>query len=308
MTTRTAGLPRRWVSNAIAESPLVTALLIACLIHLFLILGLRLVSPKVNSDLQTLPPLEVMVLQWGPSNEQPEVTDTSTQADRVVGDAKQILAGDEEPSVELVPEIPGFDPKSVLRESPSTPVLPTLSGPTGLGPVAAESRSLPELPQLLEAPSRESEPPRVDAAEILASRNLEIDELTAKIRHDSTAHRRRRKAISAHTREYKYANYLEAWRRKVERMGNLNYPQEAKRRKMYGNLTLLVAIRADGSIEQVRVLHSSGFDLLDEAAIKIVELAAPFSPFPPDIRAETDVLDITRTWRFLSNNRLGWER
>ncbi len=76
---------------------------------------------------------------------------------------------------------------------------------------------------------------------------------------------------------------------------------------MYGNLILHVAVRADGSIEHVRVLRSSGFEVLDEAAVKIVELAAPFAPFPPDIRAETDVLDITRTWQFLSNNRLGWE-
>jgi protein TonB len=76
---------------------------------------------------------------------------------------------------------------------------------------------------------------------------------------------------------------------------------------MYGNLILHVAVRADGNIERVRVLRSSGFDLLDEAAVKIVELAAPYAPFPPDIRAEADVLDITRTWQFLSSNRLGWE-
>ena len=91
-------------------------------------------------------------------------------------------------------------------------------------------------------------------------------------------------------------------------MGNLNYPEEAKRRKLYGNLTLQVALRADGSVERVRVLRSSGFDLLDEAAVRIVELAAPFSPFPPAIRAKSDILDITRTWRFLGNNRLDRKR
>ena len=76
---------------------------------------------------------------------------------------------------------------------------------------------------------------------------------------------------------------------------------------MYGSLILHTALRADGSIERVHVLRSSGFEVLDEAAVKIVELAAPFAPFPPDIRADTDILDITRTWQFLSNNRLGWE-
>ena len=76
---------------------------------------------------------------------------------------------------------------------------------------------------------------------------------------------------------------------------------------MYGTLILHVAVRADGSIEGIRVLRTSGFDVLDEAAIKIVQLSAPFAPFPPDIRSETDVLDITRTWQFLRSNRLGWE-
>ena len=66
-------------------------------------------------------------------------------------------------------------------------------------------------------------------------------------------------------------------------------------------------MRADGSLVQVRILRSSGFDLLDEAAVHIVELAAPYAPFPADIKAETDILDITRTWQFLSSNRLGWK-
>lgn len=165
------------------------------------------------------------------------------------------------------------------------------------------------LPEPLFEPLAEPAQPAVTAAQILASRTTEIAELTARIHHSSVsyANRQRRKAISASTREYKYANYLEAWRRKVERVGNLNYPEEAKRHKMYGTLILHVAVRADGSIEGIRVLRTSGFDVLDEAAISIVELSAPFAPFPPDIRSETDVLDITRTWQFLRSNRLGWE-
>jgi protein TonB len=99
---------------------------------------------------------------------------------------------------------------------------------------------------------------------------------------------------------------MEAWRRKVERIGNLNYPEAAKDQGLYGSLILRVAVRADGSLEAVRVLRSSGQPLLDEAAKQIVELAAPFAPFPPDIAAETDVLDITRTWQFQRNNQLGW--
>lgn len=149
--------------------------------------------------------------------------------------------------------------------------------------------------------------PPLSAATILASRGEEIARLNAKLVEDTAAFasRPRRKAISASTQEYKYASYLEAWRRKVEAIGNLNYPEEARRRKLYGNLILQVGVRADGSLEEIRVLRSSGSTILDEAAVRIVQLAAPFAPFPPDIRRETDFLDITRTWQFLSNDRFG---
>ncbi len=149
--------------------------------------------------------------------------------------------------------------------------------------------------------------PPLSAASILASRGEEIARLNAKLAADAStyASRPRRKAISASTQEYKYASYLETWRRKVEAIGNLNYPEEARRRKLYGNLILQVGVRADGSLEEVRVLRSSGSIILDDAAVRIVHLAAPFAPFPPDIRQETDSLDITRTWQFLTNNHFG---
>jgi protein TonB len=152
-------------------------------------------------------------------------------------------------------------------------------------------------------------PPTVSAADILASRNNEIARLTARINAQTQASRSRarRKAISTSTREYRYASYMEAWRRKVERIGNLNYPSEAREQGLSGNLILHVAVRADGSLEGVRVVRSSGQEVLDQAAVRIVELAAPFAEFPADIAAETDVLDITRTWQFQRDNRLGWD-
>jgi protein TonB len=150
----------------------------------------------------------------------------------------------------------------------------------------------------------------VDAAAILASRGQEIDRLTANLQAKTAAYasRVRRKSVSASTREFRYASYLGAWARKVERIGNLNYPQAARDQRMFGSLILHVAVRSDGSVEQIRVVRSSGYDLLDEAAVRIVELAAPYAPFPPDIAAETDVLDIVRTWQFLRGGGLGWEQ
>jgi protein TonB len=95
---------------------------------------------------------------------------------------------------------------------------------------------------------------------------------------------------------------MDAWRAKVEAIGNLNYPEEAKRRLLTGNLLLDVALNPDGTVNEISLRRSSGHKTLDDAAIRIVELAAPFAPFPPEVRADIDVLHITRTWKF---NELG---
>jgi protein TonB len=92
---------------------------------------------------------------------------------------------------------------------------------------------------------------------------------------------------------------MEAWRAKVERVGNLNYPEAARKQNLSGSLILDVALNADGSINQITIRRSSGQKVLDDAAIRIVELASPFAPFPEQVREETDILHITRTWQFL---------
>ncbi|NKC15373.1 MAG: TonB family protein [Gammaproteobacteria bacterium] len=114
----------------------------------------------------------------------------------------------------------------------------------------------------------------------------------------------RTKQLTSRTREYKYASYMEDWRAKVERIGNLNYPDEARRKRLSGKLTLNVRLTADGSVKRVNVSKSSGQKVLDDAAIRIVRLSAPFAPFPPSFRDEIDYLDIHRTWRFSNTGRL----
>ena len=110
--------------------------------------------------------------------------------------------------------------------------------------------------------------------------------------------------ITANTREYEYAAYEEGWRMKVERVGNLNYPDEARRNKLSGNLLLAVTINVDGSLREVKVRRSSGHKLLDDAAVRIVKMAAPYAPFPDTFRNKQDVLTIVRTWQFSSNSQL----
>ena len=118
--------------------------------------------------------------------------------------------------------------------------------------------------------------------------------------------RPRKKFIGANAAEYRFAQYEDYWRVKVERVGMLNYPPEA-RGKLYGNLRLTVTIRPDGSVEAVELDRSSGLKVLDEAAFKIVRLAARYAPFPPDIRRDTDLLVITRTWFFGQGDKLWTE-
>jgi protein TonB len=102
------------------------------------------------------------------------------------------------------------------------------------------------------------------------------------------------------TSEYRYARYVEDWRARVEKIGNENYPNEA-RGKVYGSLRMTVAVRKDGSVVEAAVDKSSGSPVLDRAARRIVNMAAPFPPFPPDIARDTDVLEITRTWVFTND-------
>jgi protein TonB len=135
---------------------------------------------------------------------------------------------------------------------------------------------------------------------------LEMARLDAQISKSMDSYEKlpKRKFVGARTQEYRYAQYVEDWRSKVERVGNMNYPQQARDQKIYGKLTLTVSIRADGSVESVEINRPSGQRILDAAAMRIVKLAAPYSAFPPDIRKETDVLSITRTWIFTSNDQM----
>ena len=123
---------------------------------------------------------------------------------------------------------------------------------------------------------------------------------------DDYQKRPRKKFIGANAAEYRFAQYEEDWRAKVERWGTVNYPAEA-RGKLYGNLRLTVTIRPDGSVEAVELDRSSGLKVLDAAAFKIVKLAGPFAAFPASIRRDTDLLVITRTWFFGQGDKIWTE-
>jgi len=326
-TSEAARLPRA-LTAPLDGSPsrvLPAALLGAALLHLFLILAVSFEMPQPDRTASADQSLEIVLLKDpGQSTRNPEPDAALSQRSRVGesprGDGVISSPADQPPLPTAPPardefpdppldtppvEPPVEAPPAAAAPPPPTPARPRQARPERLTAAPApKPRPVPEDPSPAVAPVKPA-----DAAGILRSRDQEITRLTESLQARSAAYasRQRRRSVSASTREYRYASYLGAWARKVERIGNVNYPQAAKDQHLYGNLILSVAVRADGSVEQVRVVRSSGYPLLDQAAIRIVELAAPYSPFPPDIAAETDVLDIVRTWQFLRGGKLAWE-
>ena len=152
------------------------------------------------------------------------------------------------------------------------------------------------------ADDRKNDPqptPQVSPGRDLASNALTIARLQGQIDRQTQAYNQRPKKhfFSPRTSTYRYAQYVEDWRQKIEQIGNLNYPEAAKGR-LYGTLVVTVEINADGGVASADIDHSSGQKILDQAALRIVRLAAPYAPFPPDISRDTDVISITRTWSF----------
>ena len=167
-------------------------------------------------------------------------------------------------------------------------------------------RSQKAVPVAPKAPDAPEASPELPTSNEMMQRTLEAMRLEAQIARDMDAYQKRpkRKFVGARAEEYRFARYVEDWRLKVERVGNQNYPEAARAKKLYGSLILTVSIRADGSVEHVEVSKSSGHRILDAAAMRIVEMAAPYATFPPDIRRDTDILHITRTWSFTKGDEL----
>ncbi len=275
-------------------------LFVATAWHAVVILG---VSFSVEKSTKAPPPertLEIMVVQNRTQDKDPDEADFLAQSNQQGGgEEKEVVR----PKTET--PLPSDRPmeKPIGENRPASTPIPPQTQPKRQ---VVTTQTPSEKKTVTTTKKRPPTPKRLNTVQIMAETNREIARLTAQLdrKTEAYAKRPRRKHISASTREYKYANYLDAWKRKVERIGNLNYPEEAKKRRLYGDLMLHVALNPDGTIRSIQVLQSSGHKLLDDAAIRIVKLAAPYAPFPKEIREETDILDITRTWQFLSSNRL----
>lgn len=135
----------------------------------------------------------------------------------------------------------------------------------------------------------------------------EIAQLESEIQESITSYSKRPRKLhinSINAHKYKAASYEAAWQRKVERIGNLNYPGEVRRKKLSGTLVLSVELYADGNLKKIIINRRSGHKIIDDAAVNIVKLAAPFAPLPIELRKDVDILVITRTWQFLNESGL----
>ncbi len=266
--------------------------------HALLILG-------VSFDMDTLfhrdlPMTMEITLVHSTSEEEPEKADYLAQANQ---------KGGGNVAEKMRPSSPVANPRPTEEQGDAEQNLPMATPPPQ--PVAEQVQLMTaDIKSRHKVDNTEQSPkpplPDTPSAAELMSRSREIARLSAEIKQkrQTYAQMPREKYISANTRESKYAAYQDAWRQKVERIGNLNYPDQAKRQKLNGSLLLDVAINPDGSIKNISVERSSGHKVLDDGAIRIVRMAAPFAPLPGEIRKEVDVLHITRVWQFHDDNSL----
>ena len=270
-------------------------LFIALALHFVVILGLSFAWD--NPDEQPAPPTLDVILSQPSDNPVPE------EAEFLAASNNEGAGNVEEPSE---PESRRADPAAL--QSASTPVPPVLHNAPPQKPaspaqvVTAKKAKRPAPVNTAPATHREKALP---SAAQLMDLTMEMARLEAGINETQRAYakRKRQKYIDATTREHLYAAYMAAWVAKVEKVGNLNYPDEARRRNLSGALILDVALNADGSLNGISLLRTSGERVLDDAAIRIVRLAAPYAPFPKKMREEIDLLHITKTWQFLNSNR-----
>ena len=271
------------------------------LAHMVVVLGISFTVPSLRSELDRLPMLEITLVNTR-SEQEPEQVDFLAQANQEGGgDSDEPVVARSPLPLHPVPNVSRQLPTAKLASKPNPPAPRsepkplTQERPAEIQVARARPLEEPAPDQPMTSPGLVSKPAAAERARLSA----EISEFWEEYQK-----RPRRKFLSARTREYKYAAYMEAWRAKVERVGNLNYPERARQQKLTGQLVLDVEIRRDGKVHAINVIRTSGHKVLDDAAMRIVRLAAPYDAFPDTFRGEVDILHITRTWQFMRGNRL----
>ncbi len=270
-------------------------LLIAAVLHVALILGVSFTLPGPSLLSKSLE----ITLATSKSEEKP------TEADFPAQDNQQGSGTLEHKAAPKTTE------QALFQDTEVKKVTPPAAQPKASQEVAPKAALATRAPQPQKTPvKREERQPEPDTRQAptfdLSQLSSEIASLEAQLAEERQAYAKRPKTHrlnAASTMRDKGAWYKEEWRKKIERIGNLNYPDEARRKQIHGSLRLLVSINRDGTLYEVQLLESSGHQVLDQGAMRIVRLAAPFAPFTGDL-ADIDRLEIIRTWRFERGDRL----
>jgi len=278
-----------------AGDRLATAIFIAALVHGLMILGVKFSAPPATDD--ALPTLEVLLVPPGPDdpqeNEDAAYIAQRTQRGRGTGlEAKRASLPEAREEVLAPPDNVQPDPDQRQRlDEPAGALSILASRALQAERLATGSAPRDEAPVFFAVPSPDA--PTVGLNAAVADRELNL-----------RGARSVDGKLLADTRESAIAAYLDGWKRRIERVGTINFPNEARRRQLSGNPVVEVAIRANGSLESVIVRRSSGHAELDNAAVGIVRLAAPFEPFPGALRERFPVLRFAYEWQFI-NGQLG---
>ena len=269
-------------------------LLLSLLLHGVLLLGITFHFAKPHPDLPTLDVALVNVA----NREVPDKADFLAQANNRGGGRSDRAA---RPSQPFSGELPR--PDSGVAAQPMADATPPARAATPTRMVTTTARSSFSVSS--DTAQTAAEPQAVTSTAADLQRQQAIAQLAAELRHQKMALAKRPniKFLTASTKEYAYAAYMRGWADRVERVGNLNYPEEARRRGLHGNVLLTVVLNLDGSIKSIDLIQSSGHKILDDAAERIVLLAAPFPP-APNVGDHVDELNITRTWQFQPGNVL----
>jgi len=263
-------------------------LVLAVAVHALLFFGIHF-GVTLNPVPRLADTLDVVLVQWR-SEAEPEKADYLAQASQKGGGETTEKARPSEPvSGEIPTPFQGRD----TQQSEQQTAVPEVDL-REIVAIETQSES-PLQPTTVEQPELE----QPNAAQLMQqSMNMASlqPEVSRQRQWKSTLPRR--EFISANTKEYEFASYMSAWVSKVERVGNMNYPHELRQKKLHGDLILTVGIHKNGTVESINVRRSSGIPEIDQAAIRIVQIAAPYSPLPDNITDRVDILHITRTWRF----------
>lgn len=272
-------------------------MVLSLLLHGMLILG---VGFALDDAAPVLPTLDVILTQTQ-TELTPKQADFLAQANNQGGGEHEKTNRPRDAQAGVVAQAEsGVAPRPMRAQSPSAQPPPEAR-------VVSSARAEDAMPAPDARPEAEDTP--LPRGQEKIDHDLAMARLAAEIhlRSERYAKRPKRKFVSASTAEYAWAGYLRAWVDRVERVGNLNYPDEARRRKLAGTLVISVAIRRDGSVERADVIQSSGIRLLDGAALRIAKLAEPYPPLPRTDE-NIDVLHVTRTWNFLPGGEMLDER